>query len=94
VSAVYNEFVADVAELSKRLSIPNVNSRAIVTEQLGTKEKIAIFSELAEKTEKTESKLVNYPSDSSQDIEELFQAWAKRVVKCAFAKNSKPSEDC
>jgi len=77
----YNEFVADVAELSKRLSIPNVNSRAIVTEQLGTKEKIAIFSELAEKTEKTESKLVNYPSDSSQDIEELFQAWAKRVVE-------------
>ncbi len=76
----YQKFVADTIELSKGLSIPNLNAQDIVTRTLGTSEKISLFTKLADKTKETNRKLTQKAPDSLEVLEALYLEWARHVI--------------
>jgi radical SAM protein with 4Fe4S-binding SPASM domain len=59
----------------------SVNPKLIFAEPFDTTGKTALFSELAEQTRITESKLANKATDSAKGVEKLYQEWAAQVVK-------------
>ena len=77
----YGDFASDVAELVEPILSEGVNPKKILTKSLGTKEKLAIFLNLAEKTKKTLDELETKIAVSTKVVENLFQEWGTRVVE-------------
>ena len=77
----YGDFASDVAELVEPILSEGVNPKKILTKSLGTKEKLAIFLNLAEKTKKTLDELETKIAVSTKVVENLFQEWGARVVE-------------
>lgn len=77
----YDDFISDVIELSNG-SLPSVtNPRMITSKLLDTKEKIVLFSKLAEKTKGTERRLTNKTQDSLQNLMVTYQEWSANVME-------------
>jgi radical SAM protein with 4Fe4S-binding SPASM domain len=81
VQRFYGDFVSDARVLCRGLSTEGVNPRDIATSPLGTSEKIALFTQLANKTKEASQKLVQKAPDSLETLEALYQQWATNVVE-------------
>ncbi|HEX9261088.1 MAG TPA: radical SAM protein [Candidatus Bathyarchaeia archaeon] len=77
----YDDFVADVAELTKPVLVAKVNHKAILAASLGTGEKLAIFLDLDAKTKRLLNALENNIAVSRGDVENLYEEWAVHVVE-------------
>ncbi|HLN44794.1 MAG TPA: radical SAM protein [Candidatus Sulfotelmatobacter sp.] len=77
----YDDFVSDAIELSNGF-LPTVrNSRVKINRLLDTKEKIDLFSKLAQKTKEIEKQLNNKSQDSLQNLVHTFQEWSTYVIQ-------------
>jgi hypothetical protein len=78
----YNDFVSDVNELAEETLSLKVNSRRMVEkESLGADEKIGLFRKLTQRTHEVEDMLSKKDSKAKEDLQNLFQEWAKHIVE-------------
>jgi len=77
----YDDFVADVAELTKPVLEAKVNHKAILAASLGIVEKLAMFLDLDAKTKRLLTALENNIAVSRGDVETLYEEWATHVVE-------------
>jgi radical SAM protein with 4Fe4S-binding SPASM domain len=82
LSKIYGDFESDAKELTKQVgSLPSAFQEASLRQRLGTEEKIALFSELKQKSKKVESMLNNKGTQAGRALEKLFGDWAEQVVR-------------
>ena len=77
----YSDFVSDAQKLCGGLLTTLVDPRDIISEPLVTKDKIALFTRLAEKTKEATRKLDEKTPNSLETLEALYQDWATHVVE-------------
>ena len=78
----YNDFVSDVNELLEKTLLLKVNPRKVVEkESLGTDEKIGLFRKLTRRTHEVEEMLSKRDPKAKEDLQNLFQEWARHVVE-------------
>ena len=78
----YNDFVSDVNELGEETLSLKVNPRRVVEkESLGADEKIGLFERLAIRTHEVEDMLSKKDPKAKEDLQNLFQEWAKHIVE-------------
>jgi AdoMet-dependent heme synthase len=75
----YGDFVSDVRQFGSLST--RIDPKHIVSETLGTEEKISLFTQLTDKTKTTRQELSERNSDSLESLEALYQDWASRVVE-------------
>ncbi|MGF3521693.1 MAG: radical SAM protein [Candidatus Bathyarchaeia archaeon] len=77
----YNEFASDAKELTKTFPLAIDQKKVAEKPSLTTNEKIALFTELSEKTRLAATRLENQNVNNSDNLEGLFQEWAKHIVE-------------
>ena len=78
----YNDFVSDVNELGEETLSLKVNPRRVVEkESLGADEKIGLFRKLTRRTHEVEEMLSKRDPKAKEDLQNLFQEWARHVVE-------------
>jgi len=78
----YGEFASDMSELTKAYVNFNIDSRKVARkENLGTNEKIALFTALNEETRSTARMLNSKTVGVTPAVDKLFTEWSKNVTE-------------
>lgn len=77
----YSDFMSDALELTHGLWPTALDSKDIMAQPLGTTEKIALFTQLADKTKDATNKLAKKTPNCLETLEALYHEWATRVTE-------------
>lgn len=76
----YNDFASDVNELAKKISL-EVSPREILKKrEIGVNEKISLYRELTERTNKVEDMLNERNPKAKGELQNLFLEWAQNII--------------